>query len=155
MDELRINQLTKELVAAELKQLGDPCEKAAHVIKRTLKAAFSRGPNPQIQPGRVIEDAVKGTMTALLLADQGLARGAIMVLEAVLDVAAECQLDPTDSMRSALIGLADMRRFLDPTRIDEIRRMIDAEYMGAGDVFNELLREATSTSATPAPPQPE
>ena len=139
MDELRIVQLTKEMVAEELRLMGDPCAAAAAVVRKTLRAAFAgAGGAPA---ARVIEDAVKGSMTALLLADHSMTRGAILVLEAVVDVAAQRDLDPTESMRAALKGLADLRRFVDPARLDDIRLEIAAHYMGAGEVFVDYLRQ--------------
>ncbi|MEK7388918.1 MAG: hypothetical protein AAB036_04405 [Elusimicrobiota bacterium] len=141
MDELRIVQLTKEMVAEELRLLGDPCAAAANVLRKTLYAAFAN-PAPGGTPTTVvIEDAVKGAMTALLLADHSMTRGAILVLEAVMDVAAKRELDPTSSMRAALKGLADLRRFVDPARLDDIRLEIAAHYMGAGEVFIEYVRQ--------------
>lgn len=141
MDELRIVQLTKEMVAEELRLMGDPCVTAASVVRKTLHAAFASAV-PGAAPACVIEDAVKGAMTALLLADQSMTRGAILVLEAVMDVATRRELDPTESMRAALKGLADLRRFVDPARLDDIRLEIAAHYMGAGEVFVEYLRQA-------------
>jgi hypothetical protein len=139
MDELRIHQLTKEMVAEELRQLGDPCAAAAAVVRRSVSAALKNAPQGT-SAARVVEDSVEGAMTALLLADQSLVRGGMLVLEAVIDVAAEAQMDPTEAMRSALCGLADLRRFVDPARIEEIRVEIEAKYMGAGEVFVEYLR---------------
>lgn len=141
MDELRLVQLTKEMVAEELRLLGDPCAAAASVVRKTLLAAFQGAGPGDTPPARVIEDAVKGAMTALLLADHSMTRGSILVVEAVMDVAAKRELDPTDSMRAALKGLADLRRFIDPSRIDDIRLEIEAHYMGVGVVFMEYLRE--------------
>jgi hypothetical protein len=140
MDELRIVQLTKEMVAEELRLLGDPCAAAACVVRKTLMAALQGTAPGDTPPARVIEDAVKGAMTALLLADHSMTRGAILILEAVMDTASKRDLDPTDSMRAALKGLADLRRFVDPSRIDDIRLEIEAHYMGAGEVFMEYLR---------------
>ena len=141
MDELRIVQLTKEMVAEELRLLGDPCVVAANVVRKTLLAAL-QGAAPGDTPATVvIEDAVKGAMTALLLADHSMTRSSILVVEAVMDVATKRDLDPTDSMRAALKGLADLRRFVDPSRMDDIRLEIEAHYMGAGEVFMEYLRE--------------
>ncbi|MBI2384518.1 MAG: hypothetical protein HYV14_00735 [Elusimicrobia bacterium] len=140
MDELRIVQLTKEMVAEELRLLGDPCAAAACVVRKTLMAALQGAPAGDTAPTRVIEDAVKGAMTALLLADHSMTRGSILILEAVMDTASKRDLDPTDSMRAALKGLADLRRFVDPSRIDDIRLEIEAHYMGAGEVFMEYLR---------------
>ena len=99
-------------------------------------------------------DAVKGAMTALLLADQSMSRGSILVLEAVHDVAAECQLDTTEALRAALRGLADVRRFVPPERIDELRTAIEARYMGAGELFAEYLAEVASPPAADQPSAP-
>ena len=140
MDELRIVQLTKEMVAEELRLLGDPCAAAAAVVRKTLQAAFQNPAPSDAAPARVIEETVKGAVTALLLADHSMTRGSILVLEAVMDVSAKRDLDPTESMRAGLKGLADLRRFVDPSRIDDIRLEIEAHYMGAGAVFMEYLR---------------
>lgn len=140
MDQLRIGELTKEMVAEELRLLGDPCAAAAAVVRKALTAALSTAPVDGTPPARVIEDTVKGAMTALLLADQSLARGSILVLEAVHEVAGECHLDPTESMRAALRALAELRRFVEPARLDDIRLEIESHYMGAGEVFIGFLR---------------
>ena len=150
MDELRIHQLTKEMVAEELRMLGDPCAAAAAVVHKTLSAALQSPPDGT-PPERLVEYTVKGAMTALLLAEQSLARGGMLVLDAVLDVAAKAQLDPTEAMRAALRALADLRRFVDPARIDDIRLAIEAKYMGAGEVFVEYLRAPLPPKGAPAP----
>src|SRR5689334_20258107 len=118
MEELRFVQLTKEMVAEELRLLGDPCAAAAAVVRKTLEAAFHSPTPAAVSPSRIIEETVKGAMTALLLADHSLTRGSILIVEAVMDMAAKKDLDPTESMRAALKGLADLRRFADPARID-------------------------------------
>jgi hypothetical protein len=149
MDELRIHQLTKEMVAEELRILGDPCATAAAVVRRTLAAAL-QSPPVGTERGRVIEDAVKGALTALLLADQSVVRGSMAVLEVVLDVSAST-VDPTEAMSAALKGVADLRRFVDPERLEEIRLEINAKYMGAGELFVEFIRAPLPGAQTPAP----
>lgn len=139
MDELRIGQLTKEMVAEELRQLADPCATAATVVRKTLSIALNGVPAGGTAPERVIEDAVQGAMTALLLADMSLARGAVLVIEAVHDVASERQIDTMESLRAALRGLADLRRFVTQQRVDEVRHEIETRYMGAGEVFQEYI----------------
>ena len=150
MDELRIHQLTKEMVAEELRILGDPCAAAAAVVQKTLTAALQSAPEGTPRE-RIVEDTVKGAMTALLLAEQSLARGGILVLEVVVDAAAMAHMDPTESMRAALKALADLRRFVDPNRIEDIRLAIDAKYMGAGEVFAEYLRAPLPPNASSVP----
>lgn len=149
MDELRIQQLTKEMVAEELRMLGDPCAAAAAVVRKTLSAALE-SPLDGTPPMRIVEDAVRGAITALLLAEQSLTRGSILLLEVIVDVAAKAQLDPTEAMRAALRALADLRRFADPARIDDIRLAIGAKYMGAGEVFVEYLRVPLPAKAAPS-----
>lgn len=152
MDQMRLAQLTKEMVAEQLRLLGDPCLAAAMVVRQTLAAALQALPPGQTACARVIEDAVQGAMTALLLADQSLARGAILILEAVAEVATEHHQDPTESMRAALRGLADLKRFVAPDRLDGIRLEIDAHYMGAGEVFAEHLRSVEPAKRSGAAP---
>ena len=92
-------------------------------------------------PARVIEDAVKGAMTALLLADHSMTRGSILVVEAVVDVAAKLDLDPTDSMRAALrawpICNASWTRRASTTSASRSRRTT----WGRARSFVEYLRE--------------
>ena len=144
MDELRIGQLTKEMVAEELRLLGDPCAAAAAVLRKTLKAALAPD-----NAARLIDDAVKGAMTALLLADQSMAKGAIMAMEAVLDAAAEKQVDNEVAMKAALKALSDLRRFVEPARIDELKMALEMRFMGTGAVFGEFLREPLPQSQKP------
>lgn len=142
MDKVRIGQLTKEMVAEELRRLGDPLAAAAAVVRKTLSAAFE-GPAllGSAALEALIEDAVKGAMTALLLGDQDLPRGSLLILQSVVDLSAERHLDPTAAMSAALKGVADLRRFLPPERMDDIHREIEARYHGAGEAFGACLRE--------------
>ena len=151
MDQLRIGELTKEMVAEELRLLGDPCATAAGVVRRALTAALQSAPVEGTPAARVIEDTVRGAMTALLLADQSLPGGAVLVLGAVYGVAQECNLDPTECMRAALSALAELRRFVEPSRLDDIRLAIEAHYMGAGEVFTEFLRAQSASAPKSAP----
>jgi hypothetical protein len=149
MDELRIHQLMKEMVAEELRQLGDPCKTAAEVVRRALVPALQSSPEGTTAE-RIIEDSVKGAMTALLLAEQNLPRGTLLVLEVVLETST-AHLDPTVAMSAALKGVADLRRFADVDRLEEIRQAVDKTYMGAGELFNELLRQPLPGGQTPTP----
>ena len=67
MDQLHIGELTKEMVAEELRLLGDPCAAAAAVVRKSLTAALKSAPASVAPPARIIEETVKGAMTALLL----------------------------------------------------------------------------------------
>ena len=148
-DEFKVGQLTKELVAIQLKKMADPCATAANLVKQTISVAFKG-----IKPGEaghvnIVEDACRGGVTGLLLAEQNLAKGSILILEAVSELSSELNMDPTEMMRSALKGIADMRRFLRPDQLLAIHREIELHYMGAGEVFSQFLQTISETKSQP------
>ncbi len=159
MDDFRIGQLTKELVALRLKKMADPCAAAADLVKKTLAVAL-KGRQPE-DPGNltVITDACQGGITAMLLADQNLPKGAVLLIEAVVELASEFNLDPPLCMQAAMLGISDVRRFARPDQVHEIAREIETRFMGAGEAFSEALAEHRRRfdSATPsresAPPK--
>lgn len=150
MDEFKIGQLTKELVAARLKRMGDPCASAADLVKQTLAVALKGAKPGQVVEGRIVEDACQGGMTGLLLSEQNLPRGAMLILEAVVELSIEMNLNQTEMMRSALMGIADMRRFVQPHLLGEIARQIEGHYHGAGEAFEVICRNMASGRETPA-----
>lgn len=141
MDDFQIGQLTKELVAIRLKKMADPCAAAAELVKKTLTVAL-KGRLPD-DPGNaaLITDACQGGITAMLLADQHLPKGAALLLEAVVELANECNLDPAACMRAAMLGISDVRRFARADQVHEIAREIETRYMGAGEAFSDALAE--------------
>lgn len=136
MEEFKIGQLTKELVSIQLKKMGDPCAVAAELVRKTLRVALKPG---QAQTEDVIADAVQGGLQGLLLCEGDVPKGGVLVLEAVAELSAELQLDPTEALRGALAGLARLRRLLLPDQLAELQAGIEARFQGAGEVFAELL----------------
>lgn len=132
MDDLEISQLTKEIVAERLKQLPDPCAIAADLLKDTLKIALKGMQPAWVAGSRIVDGGCQGCMTALLLNEQNLSRGAVRVVEAVSAAADELGLDRIELMRSALRGLAGMRRFVAPEKIREMAAALEARFPGAG-----------------------
>lgn len=145
MEDFRIGQLTKELVSIQLKKMGDPCAVAAELVRKTLRVALKPG---QEQAG-VIADAVQGGLQGLLLCEGDVPKGGVLVLEAVAELAAELQLDPTESLRAALAGLARLRRLLLPDQLAELQAGVEARFQGAGEVFAELLSRQADPQKPP------
>lgn len=138
MEDFKVGQLTKELVAIQLKKMEDPCAVAAGLVCKTLRLAIKPG---ETGAGKVIEDAVRGGMQGLLLSGGDVPRGGILVLEAVGELAVELQLDPTETLKSALLGLARLRPVLLQEQLDELKAGVEAHFLGAGEVFAGLLAE--------------
>lgn len=151
MDDFRIGQLTKEMVAAKLKAMADPCAEAAALVKRTITVAlesYKTGDSGGRE--KLVQDACQGAMTALLLAEQSLPKGAALVLQAVLEVAQEKGLDLTLATFSALRGIGDMHRFATPTQMDDIRKELEARFMGSGEAFAYTLEALKAEAPAPA-----
>lgn len=142
MNENRIHQLTKEIVSARLKQLEDPCVAAATLVRRTLEAALKDVTPGTVAESRLIEDASQGGMVALLLNEQNLSRGAVLILEAVAELASQLNVDQPEMMRSALRGIADMKRFVRDDTLTEIRSEIEGRFHGAGMAFEALCEQS-------------
>lgn len=138
MEDFKVGQLTKELVAIQLKKMGDPCAVAADLVCRTLRLALKPG---EAGAGKIVEDAVQGGMQGLLLSGGDVPRGGVLVLEAVAELAVELQLDPTEVLKSALMGLARLRRVLLQEQLDELKAGVENHFLGAGEVFATLLAE--------------
>ena len=78
---------------------------------------------------------------ALLLGDQNLSKGAVNILAAASELAAEFHLDPTRMMGAALRGISDVRRFVAHEELVELRYQIELRFMGAGDALHQILME--------------
>ena len=153
-DDFKIGQLTKELVAIRLKKMADPCAAAASLVKQTLIVAIKG-----ITPGgagqaKVVEDACRGGITGLLLAEQNMGRGAVLILEAVCELSSEMDLDPTAMMQSALRGIADMHRFLRPDQLSGIEREIELHFLGVAEVFAACVQDNIRSRAAAKPANP-
>src|SRR5271170_4458136 len=99
MEDFKISQLTKELVTARLKTMGDPSAAAGDIVKQTLQVALKgtkQGDSAFLDP---IRDVCQGGMTGLLIAEQSLPRGAVRILEVVAELSTEFSLDPTRAMQ--------------------------------------------------------
>ena len=139
MEEFRLEQLTKELVAAKLKAMDDPCEAAAALVAATLRVALKPLPAGSEARESAIRDACRGGMTGLILTEQNVARGAVRILEKIAELSADQQLDPTKALESSLRGIADVKRFLLPERAAELRAAVEANFLGAGQVLAAFM----------------
>lgn len=154
MDDFHVRQLTKELVAENLRELPDPCKKAAELTGNTLRVAL-KGLRA-IDQEALVREACQGAITALLIAEQNLARGAVMLLQTVADLAGEFDLDPAMLMTGALRGIADLRRFATPEQIMLVEREIESAFMGVGQAFRAVLeREAAKDPPRPGTAAPK
>jgi len=139
MSDFKVGQLTKELVAIRLRNMGDPCSAAAELVKKTLLVALKgvQAKDPQITT--IIRDACEGGLTGLLVAEQSLPKGAVKLMEAVSEVAMEMGLDPMEAMQAALEGFADLYKVVTQEQLDDIRRELGTNFMGTNEAFSAIV----------------
>ena len=140
-DPFKVSQFTKELVVSELKNSTDPCLLAAQTIRKTLSVTLKAIPAGDPSSQAAIEDAVRGGLQGLLLADFDVAKGGLLTLRELTHMAQDMGLDPMDTLMSAMRGMASLKRLISPERMDRLRLHIDAEYHGAGEAFSSLLEK--------------
>lgn len=150
-DPFKISQLTKELVASELRTSTDPCLLAAQTIRKTLNVTIKAIPIGDPSWKTAIEDAVRGGLQGLLLADFDVAKGGIYTLRELTHLSQDLGLDPMDTLLSGMRGMASLKRLIPPERMDALRLQIDAEYHGAGEAFSALLSKVPDPGRAPRP----
>ena len=140
-NQYRVGQLTKELVAAELRNAPDPCLIAAQTIHKTLAVTLKAIPAGDGAGGIAIEEAVRGGLQGLLLADLDVAKAGLLTLRELATLAQDLGRDPMEMLMSAMRGMASLKRLMPPEQMDRLRRAIESEFDGAGEAFAWLLAQ--------------
>jgi len=132
----KVGQLTKELVAMNLKEVQNPCAEAAGLVRQTIVVALKARPE---EACAVICDACYGGMQGLLLAEQDLACGALMILSAVCGGAPDIALDAAERRRFAIEGIARISKFVSGADVTAISRVLERRQQGAGQSFTDAV----------------
>ena len=137
----RVGKLTEALVAANMTGSEDPYRMAAKTIREAVKVALRALPAWDPSADLAIEEAVRGGIQAMILADLDVARGGFQTLCEMTDMAHELGRDPGDTLLCAMRGMASIKRLVAPEQMARLRLAIESGYMGAGEAFEGLLRE--------------
>ncbi|MFH1724785.1 MAG: hypothetical protein ABII00_09205 [Elusimicrobiota bacterium] len=141
METFNIGQLTKEMVAKRLSELEDPCAVAAELMEDALFSAL-RGAR-EFGPAQkaMVSEVCHGALTGILLRYHSVPRGAIQVLRGACSVAHRLSLDPTEIMTRAIRGMARIRAVATKEQLSETAYALEAQYMGAGELFSDECRK--------------
>ena len=80
-------------------------------------------------------EIVKGGSAAVVVLELPLARGAAALLRAAASAAKHAGVDPDLAEDAAIRGIADLRRFATPERLQEIGERLNQVRLGAREVF--------------------
>lgn len=135
----KVARLTEALVAANLTGSTDPYELAAATIRQTVQVALRALPAWDPAGGLVVEEAVRGGLQALVMAELDIARGGFLTLCEMTDLAAELGRDQADTMKCAMRGMAALSRLVTAEDLERLRRAIESGSPGAGTAFNGMV----------------
>lgn len=139
--QFKVTQLTKELVAAELRSAPDPCLLAAQLIAKTLAVALKAVPRGDRAAGLAIEEAVRGGLQGVLLAKYDVAKAGLMTVREMARLSRDLDLEATETLMATLRGIASLKRLVPAADMNRLRIDIDAEFSGAADALSDLLRQ--------------
>lgn len=140
----RVGKLTEALVAANMTGSADPYQMAATTIRRTVHVALRALPAWDPAADLAIEEAVRGGLQALILADLDVARGGFLTLGELTELAEEFGRDPSETMMSALRGMAAVQGLIPNDQLHRLCGAIEASYVGGGEALADLLRAGAS-----------
>jgi hypothetical protein len=139
--EYDFEKLAKEFVIERLKDVEDPYSLAGEAVRKILVAALPTTRDKQ-EPRVTVSATCRGIMSGMLLIEKDLPKTAVALLTQTAQVADESGLDPADCMTWAMEGIAPVAKMGHGSSVDAVSNAIEENFMGAGDVFNNIARTA-------------
>jgi hypothetical protein len=134
-------KLAQEIVAEKLKDAADPPALAAEIALKIAVAGVTSTRGVQ-DPRLTVSATCGGVMKGMLLIEKDLPKTAVALLTQMAVVAQEANLDPADCMTWAMEGMAPVVKLAPEGTSDAVGAAIEESFMGAGEVFTNLLRTA-------------
>ena len=139
--EYDFEKLAKEIVVAKLKDAADAPALAAEVAHKIAVTGLA-GTSARQEPRTTVAAACRGVMSGMMLIEKDLPKTAVALLAQMALIAQEANLDPADCMTWAMEGIAPVVKLAPAGAADAVGAAIEESFMGAGGVFEGILRTA-------------
>jgi len=139
--EYGFEKLGKEIVVSRFKDLDDPYALAGEAAHKIAVAAVT-STRAQQDPRLTISAVCRGVASGMVLLGKDLPKTAVALLSQMAVVAQETNLDPAECMTWAMEGLAPVAKIAPNGGADAVKYAIDEHFMGAGQVFEQLVLTA-------------
>jgi hypothetical protein len=139
--EYDFEKLAKAIVVDRLRGVADAHALAAEIAHKIAVAGFA-GTTGRQEPRVTLTAACRGVMSGMLLIEKDLPKTAVALLAKMAVIAQESSLDPADCMTWAMEGIAPIVKMGPPGTSDAVGTAIEQNFMGAGQVFEGMLRTA-------------
>ncbi len=139
--EYDIEKIGKEIVVGRFRELNDPYTLAGEAARKIAVAAVISIRGRQ-EPRVTVAATCRGVLAGMLLIDKDLVSTVIAVLSQMATIAQDANLDPADCMIWAMEGIVPIVKMSSDSTGDKVRDAIEANFMGAGEVFDRVFRTA-------------
>ncbi|NNN04553.1 MAG: hypothetical protein HKL90_01495 [Elusimicrobia bacterium] len=139
--EYDFEKLAQEIVLERLRDLPNPPAAAGEIA---LKIAVPAVTSTRLRqdPRLTVSATCRGVMRGMLLLEKDLGETAVSLLNQMAAISQEADLDPAECMTWAMEGMAPICRMADSHVQDAVSRAIEEHFMGAGEVFQQLIQSA-------------
>lgn len=137
--EYDFEKLGKEIVVGKFKDIEDPYSLAGEAARKIAVAAVTSTREKQ-DPHVTVAAACRGVMGGMVLIEKDLPKTAVALLQQMATVAQETNLDPAECMTWAMEGIAPVVKVAPGGAADHVRAAIEENFMGAGEVFETIVR---------------
>jgi hypothetical protein len=134
----QLQQRIQKDISAKLMGESDPVSKLRPIVEELLRAELKK---PGATTKSVLRDVCHGAMGAMVLLNKDVRHGSVEVLKAVSVFVTERSGDPMTTMGYALDGIARIAPAIDRNLVAEIGSEIEAAFMGAGQMFNDIVNK--------------
>jgi len=141
--EYDFEKLAKEIVTEKLKDASDAPMLAAEVARKIAVSGLA-GANGTQDPRLAVAAACRGVMSGMMLIEKDLPKTAVALLNQMALIAQEANLDPAECMTWAMEGIAPVVKMAPHGSDDAVAAAIEENFMGAGEVFQGVLRTTGS-----------
>jgi hypothetical protein len=139
--EYDFEKLAKEIVIEKLKDAEDSPALAAEVAHKLVVSGLA-GTDGRLDPRATVAAACRGVMSGMLLIEKDLPKTAVALLNMMALISQEANLDPAECMTWAMEGIAPVAKLTSGETAESIGAAIEENFMGAGQVFEDILRTA-------------
>ncbi|MFA5139976.1 MAG: hypothetical protein WC728_12155 [Elusimicrobiota bacterium] len=149
MESFNLAQLTKEMVVAQIRSLGDPARLASETVRGTLIARLKghRLSNYEIQ--EAVSEVCRGAIQGMIITESPMGRGAARALMAAEAAGREAGLDAALVANAAVKGISDARRFVSREVLVLMSRHLEGVRRGAGQSFTSFCTDLNAHQSHP------
>lgn len=131
-------KLARDIVASRLGALAEQAPAAAAEISTRIMVSALKSTAARQDPRLTVTAVCRGTMSGLMFINQDLSKSSARILKELDAVSQEAHFPIDDLMTWAMQGFAEVALLSGPDVVDAMGTAIEAELMGAGEVFNAL-----------------